>query len=112
MGLNNKILYPRDLAARILARVLSDGDNLETAVSSLASDVSPESRTWLQEICSGTLRWKGRLDFALDSVALKKKPSGWLRRMLLVAGYQLIAQDRVHPGAVVNEAVSEIRRKE
>jgi 16S rRNA (cytosine967-C5)-methyltransferase len=58
------------------------------------------------------LRWKGRLDYVVDSVALKKKPSGWLRKMLLIACYQLIAQDRTAAGLVVSETVSAIKSQE
>lgn len=74
---------------------------------------SPQApRSWLQEVCSGSLRWKGRLDLAIDSVALKKKPTGWLRKVLLIAAYQLIVQERTQPGMVVSETVSEVKRKE
>lgn len=100
--------YPRGLAVRILTQVLSEGQALDEV---LAKASSP-SIAWLQDVCSGTLRWKGRLDFILDSVALKKKPSGWLRKMLLVASYQLIVQDRVAAARVVSETVDEIKSKE
>lgn len=107
---------PRDLAVRVLTRVLSDHQTLDEALSVLTAEgMSPlhgPVRAWLQEVCSGTLRWKGRLDLAIDAGALKKKPSGWLRKILLVAAYQLIVQDRVQPAKVVSETVSEIKRKE
>ncbi|HAR43607.1 MAG TPA: hypothetical protein DCS07_13420 [Bdellovibrionales bacterium] len=99
-------------AVRILTRVLSDQVALDEALAAITAEVSPEQRGWLQEVCSGTLRWKGRLDWILDSAALKKKPSGWLRKVLLLAAYQLIAQDRTSAAAVVNETVSEVRKRE
>jgi 16S rRNA (cytosine967-C5)-methyltransferase len=104
--------YPRDLAARVLTRVLSDAQALDESLAALVGEVSPAQRAWLQEVCAGTLRWKGRLDFALDSIALKKKPSGWLRKALLVAAYQLVGQDRTSPGAVVSETVAQVKRRE
>jgi 16S rRNA (cytosine967-C5)-methyltransferase len=58
------------------------------------------------------LRWKGRLDLAIDSVSLKKKPTGWLRKQLLIAAYQLIVQEKTAAAPVVSETVSEIKKKE
>ncbi|MCM2277822.1 MAG: hypothetical protein NDJ89_07070 [Oligoflexia bacterium] len=107
-----RIDYPRDLAVRVLTRVLSDRMPLDEALAGLPADLSPGARGWLQEVCAGTLRWKGRLDLVIDSTALKKKPSGWLRKVLLIAAYQLIAQERTQPGVVVSETVSEVKRKE
>jgi 16S rRNA (cytosine967-C5)-methyltransferase len=100
--------YPRDLAVRALTRVLSDRVPLDEALEG----APPESRAWLLEVCAGTLRWRGRLDAAVDVVALKKKPSGWLRKALLLGAYQLIAQERTSPGAVVSETVAEVRKRE
>ena len=79
--------YPRDIAVRILTRVLSDHQQLDEALAAISGEVSPSARGWLQEVCAGTLRWKGRVDLALDSIALKKKPSGWLRKVLSIAAY-------------------------
>ena len=76
--------YPRDIAVRVLTRVLSDREPLDEALAAISGQVSPAARGWLQEVCSGTLRWRGRLDQVIDSTALKKKPSGWLRKMLLI----------------------------
>jgi 16S rRNA (cytosine967-C5)-methyltransferase len=104
--------YPRDLAVRALTRVLSDGQALDEALAGLTGEIKPEGRGWLTEVCSGTLRWKGRLDAVIDAIALRKKPSGWLRKTLLVAAYQLIGQERTSPGAVVSETVNLIRQKE
>ena len=104
--------YPRDVAVRVLTRVLSDFQPLDESLALISGEVSSEARGWLQEVCSGTLRWKGRLDQALDATALKKKPSGWLRKVLMIAAYQLIVQERTHPGGVVSETVAEVRKKE
>jgi 16S rRNA (cytosine967-C5)-methyltransferase len=109
-----KTQYPRGPAIRVLTQVLSDHKTLDEALNGVSAELglSTPARAWLQEVCSGTLRWKGRLDSAIDSVALKKKPTGWLRKALLIAAYQLIVQDRAQPGAVVSETVSEIKSRE
>lgn len=104
--------YPRGLAVRILTRVLSDSEPLDTVIQRECEGLPTETRSWLQDVCFGTLRWKGRLDFALDSIASKKKPTGWLRKMLLVAAYQLIVQERTRSSNVVFETVEEIKNKE
>ncbi len=100
--------YPRQLAVHVLTRVWNDKIFLEAALEG----VSREARPWLQEVCSGTLRWQGRLELVLDSVSLKKKPTGWLRKILLLAIYQLIAQDRTKPAHVIFETVEEVKNKE
>src|SRR5690606_3552488 len=86
MRVSRKARFPRHLALRVLARVLVDREALDRALDSLAPE-APEARGWLQEVCAGALRWKGRLELAIDSAALKKKPSGWLRRALLLGAY-------------------------
>ncbi len=101
----------RNQAVQVLTRTLNDGLTIDQAIDQVMKD-GDSSRSWMQEISSGTLRWKGRLDFILNSVSLKKKPSGWLRKILLTSAYQLIAQDRINRAAVVNETVDEIREKE
>ena len=104
--------YPRDVAVRVLTRVLSDNEALDAALAAVSGELNPETAGWLQEVTSGTLRWKGRLDRIIDSIALKKKPSGWLRKVLLIGAYQLVVQERTSPGAVVSETVAEVKRKE
>ena len=105
----------RELAVRALTAVLSQGRTLDEAFAELLpaeGSREPLERAWLLDVAAGTLRWKGRLDLAIDSAALKKKPTGWLRKALLVAGYQLLAQDRVPAAIVVSETVDSIKRKE
>ena len=104
--------YPRALAVRTLTRVLSDFQSLDEVLVAEAADLDPEAVAWLYEVCSGTLRWKGRLDWMLDSLASRKKPSGWLRKILLLSAYQLVVQDRAPAAQVVSETVDEIKRKE
>ncbi len=112
MSFSKAVFYPRYAAIRVLTRVLSDFIPLDEALGQIVSEVPSSSLAWLQEVCSGTIRWKGRLDGILDSVAFRKKPSGWLRKVLLVAAYQLVVQDRSPAAAVVSETVEMIREKE
>lgn len=109
---SERIQFPRSLAVRVLVSVLSKNEPLDEALARAAADVPPTILPWLQEICSGTLRWKGRLDWILDSVSFKKKPSGWLRKVLLLAAYQIVVQDRTPAAVVVSETVSEVKAQE
>lgn len=106
--------YPRSAAVRVITRVLADRIPLDEALTQVVAEsgLDGPSRAWVQEVASGTLRWRGRLDQILDSTAIKRKPSGWLRKVLLTAIYQLVAQDRIQPGAIVSDTVTDIKRKE
>lgn len=104
--------FPRAQAVRALGRVLGDGRDLDEVLAGEAAALDPGARNWLHEITAGTLRWKGRLDLALGSLSEKKKPTGWLKRVLEVAAYQLIAQDQSPAPAVVSETVDLVRREE
>jgi len=104
----------RKIAVQILARVLSNGEALDEVLERAARErvLSTSERAWLLEICAGTLRWKGRLDLILDQLCVKKKPTGDLRRSLLIGAYQLLGQSRTSPGAVVSETVEFIKSRE
>ncbi|MGK5088113.1 transcription antitermination factor NusB [Bdellovibrionota bacterium FG-2] len=107
-------VYPRETAHVVLQRVLQDGVTLDQALELFFSqqDFSRTDRAWLLDVCAGVLRWRGRLDLAIDSIALKKRPTGFVRKALIIAAYQLIAQERTSPGAAVSETVSWVRKKE
>ena len=107
-------MVPLSLAVQVLTAVLSDGEALDQALDRISQQHRLESqqRAWLTDVTAGTLRWKGRLDLAIDATALKKKPSGWLRKILLIGSYQLIVQERVAPAIVVSETVTEVKKRE
>lgn len=111
---SSAVTFPRAVAVQALTAVLSDGQALDQALERLSQQHSldPQARGWLVDVASGVLRWKGRLDLAVDSIALKKKPSGWLRKILLVAAYQLIVQERVAAALVVSETVTEVKKRD
>lgn len=107
-------MFPRGLAVNVLTAVLSDSSPLDQALDRISQQakLEPQARAWLLDVCAGTLRWKGRLDLAIDATAIKKKPSGWLRKMMLVGAYQLIVSERVAAALVVSETVTEVKKKE
>ncbi|MBC7386474.1 MAG: hypothetical protein H7301_09995 [Cryobacterium sp.] len=110
---------PRLKALQILTDVLANGRPLDEAIEAFCTGgngkgppVAPEDRGWLVEVTSGVLRNRGRLDLAIDAYALKKKPSGKIRKILEIAVYQLLHQDRVFPATVVSETVDFIKSEE
>jgi 16S rRNA (cytosine967-C5)-methyltransferase len=103
---------PRKAALRILTEVLSNRKPLDEALDLHASDMESKDRAWLTEVSSGVLRNMGRIDQVIDAYALKKKPSGKIRKLLQLATYQLLHQDRVFPATVVSETVDFIRSEE
>jgi 16S rRNA (cytosine967-C5)-methyltransferase len=98
--LEKKNLEKRDWALTVLTRVLADRRMLDEVLASVPEDMA------------GTLRWKGRLDWLLDELALKKKPSGRLRKALLLGAYQLLNQPQVPPAWIVSETVDGVRAKD
>jgi 16S rRNA (cytosine967-C5)-methyltransferase len=106
--------HPRGLAVQVLTAVLGDGQPLDQALEKISTQhkLDSQSRAWLVDVSAGVLRWRGRLDVAIDSIALKKKPSGWLRKILWIGAYQLILQERVPAALVVSESVDEVKKKE
>jgi 16S rRNA (cytosine967-C5)-methyltransferase len=101
----------RLIALDVLVDVLEHKKSLKIALEKARKITASDSWSWIQDVTSGTLRWKGRLEMLLDSTCLHKKPSGWLRKILLIACYQILLQDRVHPGCVVSETIDEVKKK-
>jgi 16S rRNA (cytosine967-C5)-methyltransferase len=106
----------RLLAAEILAEVNHSSQTLEESMTSVLTRKSAKTfpefdRGWLYEVSSGVLRYRGRIDFIIDTYALKKKPTGLLRRLLQIGVYQLLAQD-VEPALAVSETVASVRSSE
>jgi len=99
---------PRQAALSTLTRVLSDGVFLDEALS----QVDASQRGWVHEVVAGSLRWKGRLDWIIDQLAFKKKPTGAVRKVLLLATYQLLNQPQIEPAWIVSESVALTRRRE
>lgn len=101
-------LQSRLSALKTLTRVLSDGAFLDEALE----QVPPHQRAWVHEVVAGTLRWKGRIDWIIDQLVLKKRPTGAVRKVLEMAVYQLLNQPQVQPAWIVSESVALTRKRE
>ena len=107
----------RELAAKVLVRVLDEGawvaPALDAELSRCGGKMIPADRGLATELVYGTLRWLVPLERSLLRGA--KKPGRGLdkriRPHLLIAAYQLQhLQTRIPAHAAVNEAVSCVRR--
>lgn len=113
---SKRLLKLRKIAVKTLAQVFNSRQSLEQSffeeITRSTDQTLPEfERAWIYEICSGVIRYRGRVDHIIDTYSLKKKPTGPLRRYLQTAVYQLIQQDT--PGAlIVSETVEAIRESE
>lgn len=103
----------RELAAKTLAQLFNTRDTLEESITTVLTAASSQTfqefdRSWIFEVCSGVLRYRGRIDYIIDTYSLKKKPTGILRRFLQIGVFQLLAQD-VIAGLAVSETVQALK---
>lgn len=98
----------RQAALATLTRVLSDGVFLDDALVRVEAPL----RGWVHEAVAGTLRWKGRVDWVIDQLAFKKKPTGAIRKVLEIAVYQLLNQPQIQPAWIVSESVALVKKRE
>jgi len=100
----------RKKAISVINRVLKEWEPLDEVLADVFQkdfelNKNRQQKAWVQDVCSGVLRWQGRLGYYIDSNASKNPPSGWLRNLLYIGVYQLIAQKNVSPASVVFETV-------
>jgi 16S rRNA (cytosine967-C5)-methyltransferase len=100
---------PREAALRILHAVdtrSAFSDRLLDGAHTRAS-TDPRDRALLHELVKGTLRWRGRLDWALDGrvhIGLQAVQP-WIRNVLRMGAYQILMLDRIPAHAAVDESV-------
>ncbi len=116
MAQTNSLIKLRTIAVKTLAQIYNSDQSLDQSLfeelTRGTSQTLPDfDRAWIYEICSGVLRYRGRLDYIIDTYSLKKKPTGALRRYLEVGVFQLLAQD-VAPALAVSESVTAITQSE
>ena len=96
-------------AALVILRDVRTGKlDLSSAQARVRSRLSdPRDRALVTEIVAGTLRWKARLDFALQKFSDRplSKLDEDILDLLRLSIYQLLYLKRVPDHAVVNEAV-------
>lgn len=101
----------RLIAARVLSRVLQDGQSLTAALDNALQAVeSGKDRAFIQAVCYGVCRQYHRLDFILSQLLDKPLKDTDVKALALVGLYQLKFM-RVKPHAAVSETVLAARKK-
>ncbi len=101
----------RLVAAKVLSRVLQDGQSLTAALdNALLAVESVKDRAFIQALCYGVCRQYHRLDFILSQLLDKPLKDADVKALALVGLYQLNFM-RVKPHAAVSETVLAARKK-
>jgi len=101
----------RLVAARVLSRVLQDGQSLTAALDNAFPSIeSSKDRAFIQALCYGVCRQYHRLDFILSQLLDKPLKDTDVKALALVGLYQLKFM-RVKPHAAVSETVLAARKK-
>ncbi len=101
----------RLVAARVLSRVLQDGQSLTAALdNAFLTMESGKDRAFIQALCYGVCRQYQRLDFILSQLLDKPLKDTDVKALALVGLYQLKFM-RVKPHAAVSETVLAARKK-
>jgi 16S rRNA (cytosine967-C5)-methyltransferase len=104
-------LNSRLIAARVLSRVLQDGQSLTATLESALQTVeSGKDRAFVQALCYGVCRTYHRLDFILNELLDKPLKDTDVKALALTGLYQLKYM-RVKPHAAVSETVLAARKK-
>jgi 16S rRNA (cytosine967-C5)-methyltransferase len=99
------------MAAKVLSRVLQDGQSLTTALEPVLKTIeSQKDQAFVQAICYGVCRQYHRLDFILKQLIDKPLKDTEIKALILVGLYQ-IAFMRVKPHAAVSETVLAANKK-
>lgn len=103
----------RRIASKVLQKVLKQGLTIDQSIQSYLEKnvlrISTSDRNWILEVVSGAVRSKRRLELAMDAYAEKKKATGQMRDLLLLAAYQLIECPDLPAPAIVHEWVEEVK---
>ena len=101
----------RLIAARVLTRVIQDGQSLTAALdANLPALELSKDKAFVQALCYGVCRHYYRLDFILTELITKPIKDLEIKALALVGIYQLCYM-RVKPYAAVSETVLATRKK-
>jgi 16S rRNA (cytosine967-C5)-methyltransferase len=102
-------LNTRWIAARVITRVLQDGQSLTSALDNALKTIeSAQDKAFIQAICYGVCRHYHRLDFILNALLDKPLKVVEVKALILIGLYQLKCM-RVKPHAAVSETVQAAR---
>ncbi|HTK30975.1 MAG TPA: 16S rRNA (cytosine(967)-C(5))-methyltransferase RsmB [Candidatus Saccharimonadaceae bacterium] len=100
---------PREAALRILHAADTRSAFSDRLLDGAHSRGGPDVRdqALMHELVKGTLRWRGRLDHALDGLVHigLSQVQPWVKNILRMGAYQILFLDRIPPHAAVDESV-------
>jgi 16S rRNA (cytosine967-C5)-methyltransferase len=102
----------REIAYPILLRVDASGAYAGLLLRRMPDSMATRDRALATELVLGTLRWQGRIDFALGQVASRSLAAidPPLRAALRLGAHQILNLDRIPSAVAVNESVRIARR--
>ncbi|MDO9240760.1 MAG: 16S rRNA (cytosine(967)-C(5))-methyltransferase RsmB [Methylicorpusculum sp.] len=101
----------RLLSAKIIGRVLKEGQSLTAALDQLLPEgIKPQDKAFVQAICYGVIRQFYPLEFLLNQLVIKPIKDNEVKVLALMGIYQL-AYMRVKEHAAVSETVAALPRK-
>ncbi len=100
----------RAAAALVLARVVSEGESLQSALAAESEALELKDRPLFKELCYGSLRWAPRLEFFLTQLMRRglRKREPVVHCLLLCGLYQLLEM-RLPAHAVIDQTVEATR---
>jgi 16S rRNA (cytosine967-C5)-methyltransferase len=100
---------PREAALRILHAADTRSAFTDRLLDGAHARGGPDPRdqALMHELVKGTLRWRGRIDWALDQLVHSglQQVQPWIRNVLRLGAYQLLFLDRIPAHAAVDESV-------
>ena len=105
----------RETALRILCRLELEDLYSDRALTETLSTsrLSLPDRALVTELVNGVLRWRRRLDWALEQLLIRRKIADltpWIRNILRMGLYQIELLDRIPPPAATDQAVTLAKR--
>lgn len=97
----------REEALKIVIKVFDDKSFSNILIKNLKQKYSPLDRSFITEIVYGTVKWKLKIDYIINTLSSIKveKISASILNILRIGIYQISFMDKVPQSAAVNESV-------